>query len=98
MSGTLQFARGGTRPAFSCSLGNYLDKHTGTAACTKPYYQRPYLGIFNATGVPCHELTSQDKSTPTRQKGKKERQCEGETRRKKEYPGIPLSSHNLSVL
>ena len=39
MSGTLQFARGGTRPAFSCSLGNYLDKHTGTAAFPDPYYQ-----------------------------------------------------------
>ncbi len=39
MSGTLQFARGGTRPAFSCSLGNYLDKHTGTAAFPEPYYQ-----------------------------------------------------------
>ncbi len=36
MSGTLQFARGGTRPAFSCSLGNYLDKHTGTAAFPDP--------------------------------------------------------------
>jgi hypothetical protein len=38
MSGTLQFARGGTRPAFSCSLGNYLDKHTGTAPLPDPNY------------------------------------------------------------
>ncbi len=25
---------------------------------------RPYLNIFNATGSPCHELTSRDNSTP----------------------------------
>jgi hypothetical protein len=29
MSGTLQFARAGLKPGFSCSVGNYLDKHTG---------------------------------------------------------------------
>jgi hypothetical protein len=29
MSGTMQFARAGLKPGFSCSVGNYLDKHTG---------------------------------------------------------------------
>ena len=29
MSGTLQFARAGLKPGLSCSVGNYLDKHTG---------------------------------------------------------------------
>jgi hypothetical protein len=48
---------------------------------------RPYLNISNATGSPCHELTSRDDSTPP--------SIEGETRRKKR--SILLSSQNLSV-
>jgi hypothetical protein len=61
--------------------------------------QRQYLSIFNATGSPCHELTSWDNSTPSSiLLGRKESQCEGETKRKKEYtPFLSESKCALSM-